>query len=104
MTPTYRRFIAALGAAFAILATGLLTAYFFKMDLWGGALGIASVFCYIIAFGMLFLVRLNDRKEKEDKERFNFKPPENNDIDDNKDSSSDKTSDKNTTSNDKKDK
>lgn len=79
MTPTYRRFIAAMGAVFAVLATVSLTVYFFDMNLWGGALGVAAVFCYIIAFALLFLIRLNDRKAEDNDNSFKFIPPENSD-------------------------
>lgn len=72
MTPVYRRFIAAMGVVFAILATVSLMVYFFIPDFWGGALGVVSVFCYILTFGVYFLIKLNDRKENENKTIFNF--------------------------------
>lgn len=94
MTPTYRRIIAAVGVVFAILATGSLMTYFFLPDLWGGALGVVSVFCYIITFGLFFLIKLNDGKEKEDKSIFKFPEtnPDNSASDDSDKEEADKKS------------
>ena len=75
LTPKYRRFIAAIGAVFAILATTALIVYFFKPDLWGGAVGIIAIFCYIITVGIFLLIRLNDKKMNErENERFKYIP------------------------------
>ena len=69
--------MAIIGAVFAIIATIALTIYFFNTEFLGGSIGIIAIFCYIIAFGIIILLKLDSNKKDSENQTFKYNIPNN---------------------------